>query len=132
MNEDTSSLLSRLIDEAEDQPSAPRESAAPTPPDGANPLGALLSNPDVISKLPQLMSAFGGLSGGTKAGGGHTHGNQHTALLCALKPYLNPERRRAADSILNFLRIEEVLRALPLNASAPKKEADNVQQGTEQ
>ena len=131
MSEDTASLLDRLINEAENQPSAHREDTAPAPPDGASPLGALLTSPEILSRLPQLMNALGGLPGGAKSGSGKSHGEHHTALLCALRPYLNPERQRAADSILNFLRIEAALRSLPLSAPSPKKEADNVQQSTE-
>lgn len=133
MSEDTSSLLDRLIDQAENQTAAPQKSPVSIPTDGASPFGALLSNPEILSKLPSIMSAVGSLSGGAKSGSESAkHTGQHTALLCALKPYLNSERRRAADTILNFLRIEEVLRTLPLNTQATKKEEDNVQQSVEQ
>ena len=133
MNEDVTSLLDKLIDDAENTPNASDASAASIQADGANPLGALLSNPEILSKLPSIMSAVGSLSGGMKSAGDTSkRGGQHTALLCALKPYLNPERRRAADSILNLLKIDEVLRSLPLNTHTPQKEDDNVQQSAEQ
>jgi hypothetical protein len=115
MNGDFSDTLDRLISEAEDSqataPSAPTPSSAA--PDTSNLLGSLLSNPEILSKLPVIMNAANGfLNGGKPHSGGHGS-SHHTALLCALKPYLNSDRQRAAEYIINFLRISDALRSIP-------------------
>ncbi len=93
-------------------------------------LGGLSGDPSaLISVLPTLLSAFGG--GGT--GGGNAGGNaaagaakptggnaagstaksmppdRHTALICAVKPYLGERRQATAETILKFSRVWDAL-----------------------
>lgn len=126
MNGDFSHTLDRLITEAEGSQTATPSALTPTAsqPDTSNPLGSLLANPEILSKLPVIMNAANGfLSGGKPNSGGHGS-NHHTALLCALKPYLNSDRQRAAEYMINFLRISDALRSIP---SAEQKGDDHVQ-----
>lgn len=83
---------------------------------GANPLGALLSNPAFLSALPTLMEnltplfgSFGGAVGSTPTAT-HPHPiDRHTALLCAIKPYLSPHRRETAETVIRLCRVWDAL-----------------------
>ncbi|MBE6693163.1 MAG: hypothetical protein E7589_00150 [Ruminococcaceae bacterium] len=131
MTEDLSSLLGKLIEEAEGENSVPANNSIPASAmDGGGLFGSLLSNPEMLSRLPTIMNAASGFLGGGKGGG--RHGGHHTALLCALKPYLNSDRQRAAEYMINFLRIEEAFRSIPQAPATGKKEIENVQQSIEQ
>lgn len=95
-----------------------------TPPEG-NPLGALLgglaSNPALLTAIPTLMENLGPLLGGGGIGknGGRGKGgssklsshspDRHTALLCAVKPYLGRERQEAAEKIIRLCRAWDAL-----------------------
>ncbi len=95
-----------------------------TPPEG-NPLGALLgglaSNPALLTAIPTLMENLGPLLGGGgigKSGGGAKGGgsksiapslDRHTALLCAVKPYLGSGRQEAAEKIIRLCRAWDAL-----------------------
>ena len=129
-------LLERLLDEAEGD--APLEAdgspPAPPPPDGAdppaplppssplagaptgNPLGLLLQNPALLSALPSLLenlspllgSLGGGVGSAPQATRPHTI-DRHTALLCALKPYLSPHRRETAETVIRLCKVWDAL-----------------------
>lgn len=105
-----------------------RASAASSPsPDGVSPLlSGLLSNPALLAAIPTLVenlspllnsSGHGtGNSRATSAGGKDTAPaakkypvDRHTALICAVKPYLSPERQEAAETILRLCRIWDAL-----------------------
>ncbi len=43
------------------------------------------------------------------SGRAHTPPDRHTALLCAVKPYLSPERQAAADTLLRLCRVWDAL-----------------------
>lgn len=120
-------LLERLLDEAEAQsPPSPPESTAqpavaagekPLPAQGnGNPLGALLSDPAFLTALPSLMEnvtpllgSFGrGVGSAPNASRPHA-ADRHTALLCALKPYLSPHRRETAETVIRLCRIWDAL-----------------------
>jgi hypothetical protein len=83
---------------------------------GGFPLGALLSNPALLSALPTLAENLGPLLGGVTGGVGaspkatrpHTI-DRHTALLCAVKPYLSPQRQSAAETVIRLCRIWDAL-----------------------
>lgn len=97
--------------------------AGGVPPEGATPLGALLggvmSNPALLTALPTLMENLGPLLGGGagRGGGGKGDGgrrpshstDRHTALICAVKPYLSGERQEAAEKIIRLCRAWEAL-----------------------
>lgn len=69
---------------------------------------------DISSKLPELMAnaapILAALSGGGK--GGKLPDDDRTRLLCALKPYVNPHRKEAIDTIVNLARISEVIKTV--------------------
>lgn len=137
-------LLDRLIRKAQEEvPSTPTDTPPSTPvstdtkastPVGNGVLGGLLSNPAMLSALPQLMSSLGPLlsSGGQKTqalptGGGSTPKgtptppktaipiDRHTALLCAIKPYLGRERQQAAEQMINLCRVWSTLQGMGIS-----------------
>ena len=139
-------LLERLIAEAEQGQShtpdilverLPPESSGGGLPSGGI-LGGLLSSPALLSALPQLMNGLGGLSKGTvsaesteekdgNGGGsaavsakqsGYSHPDRHTALLCALKPYLGSERQQAAEYLISLCRVWSTLQGMGINLPA--------------
>jgi hypothetical protein len=83
---------------------------------GVNPLTSLLANPAVLSALPTLMENLSPLLSGLGHGTGsapsatrpHT-ADRHTALLCALKPYLSPHRRDTAETVIRLCRVWDAL-----------------------
>lgn len=109
-----------------------------------NPMGdvlsSLLSNPDLLAKLPSLLSSMkpildmlGGMGGTgtaqTSAAASPLPGAQNepasaqdkssdkksdsrTALLCAMKPYLSPDRQNAIDYIVKIGRLGDILKSL--------------------
>ena len=122
----TPDLLERLLEEAEAQSSSPSAPSEPSPPPAPavgsipkappSPLGALLSDPAVLTALPALMEdlspLLGGLGRGVGSGSGATRPHpvdRHTALLCAIKPYLSPARRDAAETVIRLCRIWDAL-----------------------
>lgn len=126
---DSQGLLERLLDEAEAQASSPPPSqepppqatatgASPSPPPSSptSPLGTLLSDPAILTALPTLMENLTPLLGGLGRGVGSApqasrpHSvDRHTALLCALKPYLSPHRRETAEIVIRLCRVWDAL-----------------------
>lgn len=60
--------------------------------------------PDVISTIAPLLS-----QSSEKGHGGNDH---RIALLCALRPYLSPERQEIIDYIMKFSKIGDLLKKL--------------------
>lgn len=132
------SRLDDLIDRAvaEDileEPLAGETSDATLPSDLSGVLGGLLSNPAILSKIPQLMSSLGPLMGGLggghgkgKPGGSSAHGkmhlDRHTALLCAVKPYLCAERQQMAEYLIGLCRMGDVLQKMPSPTESKREE----------
>ena len=120
---DPQGLLERLLDEAEAQsPTSSASSAPPTaavnapPPPPPSPLGALLSDPALLTALPSLMENLTPLLGSLGRGVGSAPNasrphsiDRHTALLCAIKPYLSPRRRETAETVIRLCRIWDAL-----------------------
>ena len=120
-------LLERLLDEAEGAPSSadelsggegpsPNQPQNPPPPgvpsggqeNGAGEAGGLgMSAASLFQTLGALGPLLGGGGGSNKRSGGVP--DRHTALLCALKPYLRHERREAVDTLLQLCRVWDVL-----------------------
>lgn len=110
-----------------------------SPPPAQNPTGdivsALLSNPELLSKLPALLSSIKpiidmlgigstgqssvpvsapaalGTSANSTAKQDKT-ADSRTALLSAMKPYLSPERQNAVDYIVKLGRLGDILKTL--------------------
>lgn len=126
-------LLDRLLTEAEAAPPASAPLSPSPPPTGdtasgdtasgdpnespaPHPLGLLAQNPALLSAIPTLMENLSPLLSGLKTGVGSAPNatrphsiDRHTALLCALKPYLSPHRRDTADTVLRLCRIWDAL-----------------------
>lgn len=72
------------------------------------------SRAETPSKLPDIMAnaapILAALSGGSP--GGKLPDDDRTKLLCALKPYVNPHRQEAIDTIVNLARISEVIKTI--------------------
>ena len=114
-----SSLLERILDEtAGDGPTSdtpPRDATADTPPLGNSPLGMLFQNPALLSAMPSLLENLSPLLGSLGGvGSAHTATrphpmDRHTALLCALKPYLSPHRQDTAEMVIRLCRVWDAL-----------------------
>ena len=72
-------------------------------------VGNLFSSvpPELIAKLPLILSLMGG-NGAAQS----KEERDREALLCALKPYLTPERCMTIDKIIQVSRIGELLKNL--------------------
>lgn len=125
-----SDILSKLM------PQAPSENkSAPSENKGMGDIfSSLLSNPELLSKLPQLISVIGPLmssfSQNQSTGAENTVPTQkiiesppaiskphyssdsRAALLCAMKPYLCHDRQNAIDYIIKLSRLGELLKTL--------------------
>lgn len=109
---------------------APEVGQAPmtNPADG---IGAVLSNPELLAKLPQVMAMLRPMMEGAAAqqpsppapeGAGapvsakesatRPPTDNRTALLLALKPFLSEDRRNAVDAMLRISALGDVLRRL--------------------
>lgn len=97
-------------------------------------VSSLLSNPEILSKLPEIMSVIspliGNLTSISSAKGSaapvsvapsesysptrqiSSELHNHIELLCALKPYLKKERREAIDYMIKLSRLGDVLKTL--------------------
>ena len=121
-----SDLLSRILDEVEplSSPTAPAEPSSSTVSQAGVKVEAERSapppiSPDLISLLPSILSALPqGGSGAGKAGGakGHTM-DRHTALLCAIKPYLGERRQATAETVLRLCRLWDALSRAGLSSA---------------
>ena len=116
-----SGLLERLLDEIEGASDGASDGEAPPPPvspppSGGGLPGALLSNPALLSALPALLENLSPLLGSPGGGVGSSPAatrphavDRHTALLCALKPYLSPHRRETAETVIRLCRVWDAL-----------------------
>lgn len=75
--------------------------------------------PEMMQKLPQMMSALAPLMGGAgkeKSSGGSAkeghEGEKRKRLLAALRPYLSDSRRDAVDQILKVTEMTDLLGTL--------------------
>lgn len=82
-----------------------KESPAAAAPSGAIP-------PDVLAKLPEMMAVLGKGGSGNNTPAARDAENRRR-LLSALKPYLNPARKDAVESILKVTQITDLFGTLP-------------------
>ena len=66
----------------------------------------------VLSGLDRAAPLLRALTGGASAQGEGEAREARHSLLCALKPYLSPARREAADYLLRMFRVADVLKNL--------------------
>ena len=103
-NMQASDMLTRILDEVEgDVAPAAREASktASAPPTA-----------DLVSLLPTILSALpqgGGTQGGGTSGAKGHPPDRHTALLCAVKPYLGERRQATADTVIRLCRLWDAL-----------------------
>ena len=107
--------------------SAPKQDE-PSPP-APDLLSALSSNPELLSKLPALLSAakpvmelFSGVGASkeqpstqvvsTNKEGARGDSDRRAALLCAMKPYLSRERQATIDYVIKLSKLGDVLKSL--------------------
>lgn len=90
--------------------------SSPTVGADGSPLGVLLANPALLTVLPTLVENLSPLMGGLSRGTGSAPTatrprtlDRHTALLCAIKPYLSPARRDAAETVIRLARVWDAL-----------------------
>lgn len=109
------------------------ETGQPATPNIADGLGAVLSDPELMAKLPQMMAMLRPMLEQAGAGAAGNTGSvpetgvpasvpvqpapkkptdQRTALLVALKPFLSEDRRNAVDAMLRISALGDVLRRL--------------------
>lgn len=105
-------------------------SAVPSSGGLAEGLGAVLSDPEMMAKLPQIMAMLRPMMAQSAAqapaipGGAGTEApstatapvarqdDHRSALLLALKPFLSDDRQRAVDAMLRLSKLGDVLRQL--------------------
>ena len=78
-------------------------------------LATVLSNPELMTKLPSIMATLKPMMEGNKEKkSDHAHKKSsedcRNELLCALKPFLSPERRNAVDAMLRISQLGSVLK----------------------
>lgn len=87
----------------------PKETDSTNPPD----IGAILSNPDVLSKLPDVIATirpFLHASTQKEPSRPTPSSDRRIALLCALKPYLSPRRCEAIDYFTKISKMGDVMK----------------------
>lgn len=109
-NMQASDMLTRILDEVEGDVAPAAQEASKTA--SAPPTADLVSLlPTILSALPQGSGPQGGgapagrVSSGAK---GHPP-DRHTALLCAVKPYLGERRQATADTVIRLCRLWDAL-----------------------
>lgn len=105
---------------------------SPSPPPSENPqamadgISRVLSNPEMMAKLPDVMKMLAPMMQSTQSsqdtaapasvtpshGGGKDRHSCRNDLLLALKPFLSPERCRAIDMLLGLSRLGDVLQKM--------------------
>ncbi len=87
------------------------EQSAPNITDG---LGAVLSNPELMAKLPQVMAMLRPMMEQQTAAPPPQKKAEtdRSALLLALKPFLSEDRRNAVDAMLRLSALGDVLRRI--------------------
>lgn len=77
----------------------------------ASGLGAMLSHPELLSKLPLLLRTVQTLSE-PLGKPSEKPPETPTALLCALRPYLSETRQRVLDTMIKASKLAETIRSM--------------------
>ena len=108
-NKDLMSKISEIASsqqKSEDTDSLPTQSAG---------IDSLLSNPDIIAKLPEVISVIKPLmSNQQPQKSKNTSFDKRMGLLMAMKPYLSPKRCEAIDYIARMSKLSETVKGLKL------------------
>ncbi len=95
--------------------------------DVSSKISSLLANKELMSMLPDILSAFkpqnkspkpegGDLAAGVLISGGHHHHkhgiDKRNALILALKPYLNGRRREAIDYLIRLEKLGNIFKTI--------------------
>ena len=124
---DIMSSLQSKMPPAQPPPSAeapaPEQAPPPPPPPQSAPdlsgmLGAALSNPELLSALPSVISMLSGMSGGSGTPPPPSLGarssapplDRRCALLNALKPYLPEDKRTTVDTVVRVIEIMSLIK----------------------
>lgn len=96
---------------------SPEEESEPEAEPSSDILASMLSNPEILSKLPQMMNLLRGMqtpkpSPPRKNAPPKTQTDYRNDLLLALRPFLSKERRDAIDTILQVTRLGELVRKM--------------------
>ena len=137
LNESTQSAQDQLLSDILQRFSQNNPTPQQSPPQSTDIFSSLLSNTDLISKLPQIVSAVKPIldllakpqahaseqakptTNDTAALPAHPAASaraksdaDRTALLCAMKPYLSKDRQNAIDYIIKLSRLGDILKTL--------------------
>lgn len=74
-------------------------------------LGGLLSNPELLAKIPLLLKTVQNLTEPLPEIQNDRRPDTPVALLCALRPYLGEHRRQALDTMIRVSRLSESLKS---------------------
>ena len=95
-----------------------KETAVPTASASVDGLSSILSDPSMLEKLPQIIAVMKPLMESIPTSAPAVKEAKQSPelcrdnLLCALKPFLSPERRDAVDAILRISRLGTVFQQL--------------------
>ena len=102
-------LASKLAGESAPQGAeAPKEEPKPADADMGNMLSSVLNNPEIMSKMPQMLSSLSALQSPAQK----APTDSRSALLCALKPYLSDGRAQNVDNIIKIIQIIDLFSTL--------------------
>ena len=118
-NKELMETISGIVGSAVSQEKAPSAEAATSDSPTAG-IGDVLSNPDLMAKLPEVIAVLRPM---LSEGGGKSPSKKDTkadaagrriALLCALKPYLSPRRCEAIDYIARISKMGDLIKNIKL------------------
>ena len=105
-------LMSKISEIASSQQKSEDTDSLPTQAAG---IDSLLSNPDIIAKLPEVISVIKPLmSNQQPQKSKNTSFDKRIGLLMAMKPYLSPKRCEAIDYIARMSKLSETVKGLKL------------------
>ena len=95
--------------ESEQSPSADAQGSAEKEEGALSPLSSILSDPQIMSKIPSVLSLIGSLG---ESPAHKKSPDKREALLIALRPYLSDRRRTMVDYLIKMNKISDLLKNL--------------------